>query len=123
VAAGRPIICGVQSESLRRLLVFHQVLLCGRDNAIGIFREFLVVISLTGRTIVMDANFWGTNERRQCHNRSLERAEPEQLVNYYFGILCHFRMMEVLDQFVSGIDECAAIGLIDWMKQEDNSFP
>jgi hypothetical protein len=32
-----------------------------------------------------------------------ERAEPEQLVNYYFGILCHSRTIEVLDPSVSRI--------------------
>jgi hypothetical protein len=63
VAVQRPIIClticGVQSESLRRRLIFHQSVPYGRDNAIGISRKFLTDALLTGRTIFMRMNFLG----------------------------------------------------------------
>jgi hypothetical protein len=41
------LIYGLQSESLGRQLVFHQLLPYERDNAIPVFRKFIVVVSLT----------------------------------------------------------------------------
>jgi hypothetical protein len=50
-------ICGMQSTSLRRRLLFHQLLPYGRENATGTFRKSLIALSLTGRTIVTRVNF------------------------------------------------------------------
>jgi hypothetical protein len=52
-----------------------------------------------------------------------KRAAPEELVSYYFGILCHSKTTTMLDQFISRIGECDPVRLIDWMKQEDNFSP
>jgi hypothetical protein len=67
VAAGIRIILisirGVQSKSLARRLVFHQLLPDGRDNPTGIFGKLLVAELLTGLTIVLGMNSMGTSER------------------------------------------------------------
>jgi hypothetical protein len=50
-------ISGMQSASLRRRLLFHQLLPYGRENVTGTFRKSLIALSLTGRTIVTRVNF------------------------------------------------------------------
>jgi hypothetical protein len=70
----RRIIClaidGGQSESLRRLLVFHELLVYGHDNSVGVFRNSSLPYDINGRDGRYEHRCFG-NERKAARKRSI----------------------------------------------------